>query len=163
MIKIKRKAVATFAIMLLWGGIAVAQESVNASGGNATGGGGSASYSIGQTISTTNIGNNGSSAQGVQHAYEIFSVGLNETSLNISLNVFPNPTADNLTIQISDYIDEVLSYQLFDSQSRMISSGQIISNQTQIDMNNLPTATYYVIVLNQEIKKVQSFKIIKSN
>lgn len=36
------------------------------------------------------------------------------------------------------------------------------AQQTQINMNSLPTATYFVNVVNQENKKVQSFKIIKT-
>ena len=98
-------------------------------------------------------------AQGVQHAYEIFTVGIKETELNISLTAFPNPTTDNLTLQISDYNNEKLSYQLFDMQGKQLSNGQIVAQQTQINMNSLPPATYFINVVNQKNKKVQSFKI----
>ena len=37
----------------------------------------------------------------MQHAYEIFALGINEPALNISLIAFPNPTMGNLTLQIS--------------------------------------------------------------
>ena len=49
----------------------MAQQAINASGANATGSGGSVSYSVGQVLYTTNSGSNGSSAQGVQQPYEI--------------------------------------------------------------------------------------------
>jgi hypothetical protein len=39
-------------------------------GGEATGSGGSVSYSVGQVVYTTNTGINGSVAQGVQQPYE---------------------------------------------------------------------------------------------
>jgi hypothetical protein len=139
-----------------------AQQATNASGGDATGSGGTVSYSVGQVVYTTNSGTTGSVAQGVQHAYEIFTVGIKATELNISLTVFPNPTADNLTLQISDYNNEKLSYQLYDLQGKLLNNGQITAQQTQIDMNSLPSATYFVNVVNQENKKVQSFKIIKN-
>jgi len=141
---------------------AKAQESTNSSGGDASGSGGTVAYSIGQVVYTTNTGSNGSVAQGVQHAYEIFTVGIKETELNISLTAFPNPTAENLTLQISEYKNEKLSYQLFDMHGKQISNGQIIAQQMQIYMNDLPTATYFINVVNQENKKVQSFKIIKN-
>jgi hypothetical protein len=48
-----------------------AQEAIPAGGGNASGSGGSASYSVGQVVYTTNTGTNGSAAQGVQQPYEI--------------------------------------------------------------------------------------------
>lgn len=162
MTKNKSRPIALLAVGLLWTGLAQAQESVNASGGDATGSGGTVAYSIGQVVYTTNTGSNGSVAQGVQHAYEIFTVGIKETELNISLSVFPNPTADNLTLQISDYNNEKLSFQLFDIQGKQLSNGQIVAQQTQINLNSLPTATYFINVVNQENKKVQSFKIIKN-
>jgi hypothetical protein len=147
---------------LLWVGFAQAQESANASGGDATGSGGTVAYSIGQVVYTTYTGSNGSVALGVQHAFEIFTVGIKETELNISLTAFPSPTTENLTLQISDYNNEKLSYQLFDMQGKQLNKGQITAEQTQINMNSLPVATYFINVVNQEKKQVQSFKIIKN-
>ena len=51
-----------------------AQTSVNAIGGDATGSGGSVSYSVGQVVYTTNKGTNGSVVEGVQQPYEILVV-----------------------------------------------------------------------------------------
>lgn len=162
MTKNKSKPILLLTAGLLWAGIVQAQESANASGGDATGIGGTVAYSIGQVVYTTNTGNNGSVAQGVQHAYEIFTVGIMETELNISLTAFPNPTTENLTLQISDYDNEKLSYQLFDMQGKQLSNGQITAQQTEIEMKSLPSASYFFNVLNHENKKVQSFKIIKN-
>ena len=162
MTKNKSRPILLLATGLLWAGFAQAQESVNATGGDATGSGGTAAYSIGQVVYTANTGSTGSVAQGVQHAYEIFPVGIKETTLNITLSVFPNPTADNLTLQISNYNNEKLSYQLFDMQGKQLINGQVTAQQTQINMNGLPSATYFINVVNQENKKVQTFKIIKN-
>lgn len=162
MTKNKSRPILLLSAGLLWAGLAQAQESANASGGDAIGSGGTVSYSVGQVVYTTNTGSAGSLAQGVQHAYEIFTLGFEETVMNISLTAFPNPTTENLTLQISDYNNEKLSYQLFDMQGKQLSNGQITAQQTQINMNSLPTATYFINVVNQENKKVQSFKIIKN-
>jgi hypothetical protein len=155
-------ALLLLATWLIWAGLAQAQESANASGGDATGIGGTVAYSIGQVVYTTNNGISGSVAQGVQHTYEIFTVGIKETELNISLTAYPNPTTGTLTLQISDYNNEKLAYQLFDMQGKQISNGQVTAQQTQINMNGLPSATYLIYIVNQENKKVQSFKIIKN-
>ena len=48
-----------------------AQKTVPASGGEASGNKGSASYSIGQMIYTSNVGTNFSRTEGVQQSYEI--------------------------------------------------------------------------------------------
>ena len=162
MTKNKSRPIALLTAGLLWAGLAQAQEATNASSGDATGSSGTVAYSVGQVVYTTNTGSDGSVVQGVQHAYEIFTVGIKETELNISLTAFPNPTTENLTLQISDYNNEKLSYQLFDIQGKQLSNGQITAQQTQIDMTGLPTATYFVNIVNQENKKVQSFKIIKT-
>jgi hypothetical protein len=147
---------------LLLSGFAQAQESVNGSGGDATGSGGTVAYSVGQVVYTANASASGTASQGVQHAYEIFTVGIKETELNILLSVFPNPTADNLTLHISDYNNEKLTYQLYDMQGKLLNNGQVTAKQTQINTASLPPATYFINVVNQENKKVQSFKIIKN-
>jgi len=157
-----KKTITSVAFLLLGLGGLHAQESVNTSGGDATGSGGTIAYSVGQVVYTTHTGSTGSVAQGVQHAYEIFTVGIKETELSISLTAFPNPTMDNLTLQINDYNNEKLSYQLFDIQGKQLSSGQVTAQQTQIKMNSLPSATYFINLVNQENKKVQSFKIVKN-
>ena len=161
MTKNKSRSIVLLTAGLLWVGLCQAQESANASGGDATGSGGSVAYSVGQVVYTTNTDASGTVSQGVQNAYEIYTLDIKETELNISLTAFPNPTTENLTLQISDYNNQKLSYQLFDMQGKLLNNGQITAQQTQINMNSLPSATYFINVVNQENKKVQSFKIIK--
>jgi hypothetical protein len=141
--------------------IAFAQESMNATGGNAAGSGGTVSYSVGQMVYTTEVANAGSVAQGVQHAYEILTVGVKETLPDISIGVYPNPTADNLTLQVGDIGKQKLSYQLCDLQGKLINSGSLIAPQTQLITSGLAPASYFLHVLNSENKTVQSFQIIK--
>jgi hypothetical protein len=121
----KSRPILLLATGLLWASFAQAQESVNATGGVVTGSGGTAAYSIGQVVYTTNTGSTGSVAQGVQHAYEIFPVGIMETTLNITLSVFPNPTSDNLILQVSDYNNEKMTYQLYDMHGKLLNNGQV--------------------------------------
>jgi hypothetical protein len=162
MIKKKSRPILLLVTGTLWACLAQAQESTNSSGGDATGSGGTAAYSIGQVVYTTYTGSSGSVAQGVQQAYEIFTVDIEETTLSISLIAFPNPTADNLTLQISDFNKEKLTYQFYDIGGKLLSNGQVTGQQTEFNTSSLPPATYFINVLNQEDKKVQSFKIIKN-
>ncbi len=162
MTKNKLKSWAMLLTGLLMASLAQAQESINTTGGNATGSGGNVSYSIGQVAYTTNTGSNGSVAQGVQQPYEILTVALNENEPKISLSVFPNPVADNIILQVNELEQSTLNFQLCDAQGKQISKGQIITKQTQINTAGLATATYFIHVVNQENKKVQTFKIIKN-
>jgi hypothetical protein len=139
------------------------QQSTTASGGVETGSGGTVAFSVGQVVYTTDTGTNGSVAQGVQQPYEISTtLGIKETELNISLSIFPNPTAHNLTLQISDYNNEKLSYWLYDIQGKLLNSEKIVTHQTKIKMTSLPATTYFINVVNQQNKKVKTFKIIKN-
>lgn len=158
----KHKKIITSVVFLLLGlGGLYAQKAVATTGGDGSGTGGTASYTVGQVVYTTNTGTNGSIAQGVQDAYEIFTV-IKETKWRISLTIFPNPAPDHLTLQIKDYNKEKLMYQLFNIQGNQLSNGQIVARQTQINMKSLPTGTYFIHVVNRKNKKFQSFKIIKN-
>ena len=137
-----------------------AQETVPATGGDATGTGGTASYTIGQVVYTTATGTNGSVAQGVQQPYEISTtVGINETTINLELSVYPNPTTDFLTLKVEK--TEGLSYQLYDLQGKAIASKTVNGTSTNIGLEEQPTATYFLnVVKNNQI--VKTFKIIKN-
>ena len=76
----RQKRLKLSALLLLGLGLTglQAQESINTTGGNATGDGGSASYSIGQMVYTTTTGDDGSVAQGVQQAFEIYVLGVED-------------------------------------------------------------------------------------
>lgn len=137
-----------------------AQEITNASGGNTLGNGGSMAYSIGQVVYTTNLGTGGSVNQGVQQTYEILTTGIKETALNISFTIFPNPTTNNLTLQVQDFTNEELTYQLLNMQGKLLENKQVTGSQTQINTSALLPATY-LIKITQGNKYVQTFKIIK--
>jgi len=139
-----------------------AQESVNTSGGNASGSGGSVSYSIGQMVYQTHTGTNGSVAEGVQQAYEISVLtgidGAKEIKLMVS--AYPNPTTDYLTLSISEFDISNLSYLLFDINGKLIQNEKITDSQTSIFMGNLVPASYLVRVI-QKNEEVKTFKILK--
>ncbi|MEX2595354.1 MAG: T9SS type A sorting domain-containing protein [Salibacteraceae bacterium] len=157
----KYKIIKLSVLLVSIGMTAQAQQATTTSGGDASGSGGTVAYSVGQIVYTTYTDASGKVSQGVQQPYEIFTVGINEPILNISLSVFPNPTADNLTLLISEYNNEKLSYQFFDMQGRMLFQDRIVGTQTQINATELPSATYFINIVNQESNTIQSFKIIK--
>ena len=160
--KVKSLLVATFLTFTLSLSIVQAQESINATGGNATGSGGSLSYSVGQVVYTTNTGTNGSVGQGVQQAFEISTVtGIEEAKgINLSVSAYPNPTTDYLQLKVESEKLKDLSYQLYDISGKLLQSEKITGNQTSIVMSNLVPSTYFVKVI-QGNKEVKTFKIVK--
>lgn len=153
------------AVLLLGLGLSglQAQESINTTGSNATGSGGSASYSVGQMVYTTNTGTSGSVAQGVQQPFEIsVVVGIEEADgITLQCSVYPNPTTDFLMLKVENYDNTKLLYQLFDMQGKLLQTQKITDNQTSIVMSNLVPATYFVKVIEGN-KEVKMFKIIKN-
>ena len=141
-----------------------AQEAVTTAGGEASGGGGSASYTVGQTVYTTETGTNGNSiAQGVQQPFEISAVTGIEEAKGISLNVsvYPNPTTDYLTVKVENYETANLQYQVFDINGKLLQSIKATGEETQINTSNLVPANYFVKVLDNK-KEIKVFKIIKN-
>ena len=139
----------------------MAQRTTTASGGDATGAGGSLSYTVGQVVYTTNTGANGSVAQGVQQPYEIsISVGIEVTEINMKLVAYPNPTNNLLTLNIGNHNNEKLTYQLYDMQGKLLGSKQVINSNTTIGMHYLPVGSYLLNVLDNN-SLIKTFRIVK--
>ncbi len=138
-----------------------AQEAVPASGGNASGSGGSASYSVGQLVCSTHTGTNGSVAEGVQQPYEIMVItGIEHIGINLECTVYPNPTPGLLTLRIENYPNEKLFCQLFNINGTLLKNQKLTGNETTITMTNLVAGTYFLKVFDGQ-KEVKTFKIIK--
>ena len=139
-----------------------AQSDIVASGGDASGTGGSVSYSIGQIDFITKTGTGGMLTEGVQQPYEITIVtGNDEKRINLSAVVFPNPTSDYVKLRIEN-MDVMLHYALFNGNGRMIDKNRVINNPAKINMSSLNAGTYYFKVFSDE-KILKIFKIIKLN
>jgi len=139
-----------------------AQETIPATGGNATGSGGSVSYTIGQITYQTISGSNGTVAQGVQQPYEISVVTAVENTEGITLEykVYPNPTRGLITLTIKPYNNENLNYRLYDLNGILLQDKKVESEENEISMQNLLSAIYFLKVIKDN-KEVKVFKIIK--
>jgi hypothetical protein len=149
--------------ILIYATTAKAQNAVPAAGGNASGKGGTQSYSVGQIVYTTDNGANGITSKGVQQPFEISVVtGIKQFS-DISLEgvVYPNPTTDFVKLKIEKYEDENLSYQLFDNNGKLLLNNKIEGAETYIQMENLISATYFLKITDKN-KEIKIFKIIKN-
>ena len=141
--------------------ISIAQESINTSGGDATGTGGSVAYTIGQVVYTTNSAVSGNVAQGVQQAYQVTPV--NNKSLKSSINalVFPNPVAELINLQISNY-SEPLQYRITDMVGNEVLTGKITAANTSVSVDALAKASYLLHIVSTDQKRITSYKIVKN-
>ena len=140
-----------------------AQEAIPASGGDATGSGGSVSYSYGQVVYFTNTGINGSVIEGVQQPYEISIVTGIQQAWDIKLlcTAYPNPSTDLLTLEVEFADNENLYYQLFEIKGKLLVSKKLVDKKTIISMANLAPAIYFLKITDNQ-KVVKTFKIIKT-
>jgi hypothetical protein len=157
------KKIKLSALLLLGFGLtAQAQQATTATGGDATGSGGSVAYSVGQIVYTTHTGSTGSVAQGVQQPYEISVVlGVENSLIDLDITAYPNPTTHFLTLNIGNALSETLHFQLCDLGGKIIERRKITNRTETIQMENLATATYFLKVSNAN-NEVKIFKIIKN-
>lgn len=143
--------------------LCAAQNNAVASGATASGTTGSATYTVGQVFFVTNSSATGTASQGVQQPFEIFTLSATEIpQIQLTAVVYPNPTIQNVTLSIKDYDFTEMQFALIDLSGKIISQGNITHSETQIDMNQLASANYFLKITknNQDLK---TFKIIKNN
>jgi hypothetical protein len=150
-------------MFLIFGSIQLsAQQATSTAGGEATGSQGSVSFTVGQTDYSSSTGTNGSVSRGVQQPFVISdtNISVNKIALAISLNAYPNPTNDVLTLETEKNAKN-LSYQLFDINGKILSEGTVSESKTEIQTKDLVAATYFLHIM-QKNEPIKTFKIIKN-
>lgn len=137
------------------------QQTVATAGGNLTGNG-TVSYTIGQIITASNTGNNGSVSQGIQQSIELFTlVNPDLKMLTLKAIIYPNPTKDKIVLVLSDHNLTALTYQIYDVSGRLVKKGNVEKENTTLAMKNFSVGVYFLKV-NQNSKQLKVFKIIKN-
>jgi hypothetical protein len=150
-----------FSLTFAYATTAQAQQNTLTAGAEATGTGGTVSFSVGQVDYIQLSTPNGSVYQGVQQPYQIdITTGIEETGIELSLNAFPNPTRQELWLSVSGGPIEEMSYTLLDERGRMLINDVVRDERTQIPVAGLSMAVYFLRVQRgNEIAK--TFRIVK--
>lgn len=143
-----------------------AQNATTSTGGNAVGTGGTVSYSVGQTVITTNTGTTGTVTHGVQQPYEISVLSgiIEAKDITLECTAYPNPTTDFLRLKVGATISlniESLTYQIYDVTGKQLVNKKVEGSETTIKMQHLVRATYFLKVRDNK-KEIKTFKIIKN-
>lgn len=140
-----------------------AQSNIVASGSDASGTGGSVSYSAGQPDYTSKTGTGGVITEGIQQPFEITVVsGINENRVDLNARVFPNPTSDFVELHINEGISASITYELIDLNGKIIEKNHTNAPVTKVDMTSLSPGTYFLKVYS-DYKTIKTFQIIKTN
>lgn len=153
---------ASLFFLLTFLGFVQAQEAILSGGGDATGSGGTVNYSIGQVAYTTVSGANNSVAEGVQQPYEISTIlGIDQNQISLTASVYPNPTTGKLSLNVQSEDLTKFRLQLYDVQGKLLKSQELTESLTSIDLDQYPTATYILNILDGQAL-IKSFKIINN-
>lgn len=138
------------------------QQNTVAGGADISGSGGSVSFSIGQIDHQTKTSASGTITEGVQQPYEILVVtGITNTTVQLSINAYPNPVVDQLVLTIDQTDLTKVFYILTDVTGKLISEKQISASRTEIQFKELAQGIYFIKVVSNN-KEVKVFKIIKN-
>jgi len=83
----------------------------------------------------------------------------------IDIKVFPNPTSDFVTIDISDnniLLDEI-NYTMMDSHGREVENGVLPSKLTNIAIKSLPSGVYYLKIWSDKVLLTKKIAVNRSS
>ena len=137
-----------------------AQQAIAATGLDATGSGGSSSYSVGQ-IDYSAKGANNEITEGLQQPYEIVTLAVSDNgNVEKNISLYPNPVKDILFVDFNQEKFSNSTYQLYDAQGKLIKNGNFSQKKNELNFSMLP-ASVYIIRIFSDNKMVKTFKIIK--
>ncbi len=138
-----------------------AQQGVITTGGNATGSGGSVSYTVGQSAWNMISGTNGTVLQGLQQPYEISVIsGIDDYEVSLNYVAYPNPTTNAITLNIGNTDLIGLKYQLYSVVGVLLQEKVIEATETEIHLESYPTSTYLLRIVKDNLM-IKLFKIVK--
>lgn len=135
-----------------------AQSNTSSGGGKLENGDVKVTVTIGEpTIGV--IGDSSNVEVGFQQVYEAKEVSVEETISKLELNVYPNPTANEVTIQNAN--EMALEYQVYDLAGKVILKGSTSSALFKFDLSDKSAGIYIVKFINTKNQQAKSFKITK--
>lgn len=120
----------------------------------------SIAWTIGEPVIETAIGANNTLTQGF-HQGLYYMVNIKEQISNVNINVFPNPSADIVNIEINNSISKNFKIELFDNLGNLLLLKSFKNNTTQISLNKFANSVYYLKISNIDENKFDTYKILK--
>ena len=117
------------------------------------------SATSGEVVTTTESSNSAILTQGFQQPV-LFTTAIHQIEENrLNIGIFPNPTAQQISIKKEH--QELLYAELVDVLGRVLSKHDLEQRTTQIDLQELPSSTYFLTIKTEKGQSIQTFKIQK--
>ncbi len=158
--KKKKKGFHAVCLLIFIIGNTQAQNAFVASGGDGSDGTVVISYTIGQNIFNSVSESTVDVLQGIQQAFEVSTLSVDDNILNVELLAYPNPTTDYLTLTVQDFKDKNLRYSVYNLKGVLLKTKPLEDETNRIDFKSFPQGVYALkIALNN--KQIKVFRIIK--
>ena len=160
----KKISNAMFSFLIFHSGISSfvnSQEAIVTSGLTKTTTSGNISYTVGQ-LDYVGLKNNTAQINlGVQQAYVISTVSVVEVLKAKFITVYPNPTSDNIVIDIKsqEFLNPMV--RLFNIEGKLLIEEKIFQDKFILHLRDFPVSSYFVKVYDQQ-NEIETFKIIKN-
>jgi hypothetical protein len=135
-----------------------AQQEVLSSGGDAQGGSGSFSWSVGQVSDRNFTGSNGFISEGVQQPAEFFLTGADVFEIS-GVQLFPNPGTDVIRLKGLEQLTMPAPYRILNSIGQELQHGILSLSKPMISVVELPTGVYTLHLVNSI--ESHSFSFVK--
>lgn len=135
-----------------------AQEVISTQGDSYTNGGNTIDYTIGEPVIETVSDGTNDLTQGF-HQTLLTIVGVEDLEVDFMVSIFPNPTAELVNLKIENFSG--MTIRLFDLLGKELQNKTLSKINSQISVTDYPKGTYLLTIINEEQKKIKTYKIIK--
>lgn len=161
--KIKQKILA---VLLVCGGQACIAQGVSpevfaSAGGCGNNSQGSLSWTIGESVVSTESSTNCYLTQGFQQPPAITVTAVNNLPEKNLVKVYPNPVSSSVYVQGTG--NGTLQIQLMDMNGKLIMSKLLSSSENQLDLTSYASGVYLLKVYDLQNQLIESLKIEKVN
>lgn len=120
------------------------------------------SFTIGEAV--VEMGNTDSIflTAGFQQSNIIISNALPNEEVRLKAKVFPNPAKDYFYLEIEQNGKNEFFMVLHNTKGQFILRQNINASPLKVSLSGFPDGIYYLTLLNQENKRVQQFKVLKT-
>ena len=140
---------------------AISQECISSSGETLTSTFGSISYTIGQISNVNSVSSTFQIQEGVQQVFnQNNSVKIDEGQLDIGVIIYPNPCSDFLQIDFKEKSNSKYRYEIFNTEGRLMISGELNSKSTKLETRLFPSASYLLRLTGDDKSHSYLFKKI---
>lgn len=141
-----------------------AQEVISSAGTQSSSTGTSAvslAWTVGEPVIGTVSNGSYTLTQGF-HQPRISSSAVDDAVIpGLSLDVYPNPSTDELNLRINEGDLSQFQYTLITLEGKTLILKKISKNLTRIDMNTYSAGSYFLKIIAKNGKPVKTFKIVK--